>query len=144
MTIFYIIWFVFFFLSLVCLSALIYVFVLSLSTFIYVFVFSCCLHLSNSDPLTQWIPLPTLLIKTFLNFYPFFFPVTCPLPNSTCPYYAQLLVNKEKTISTNSTLFYSLYLSYLYNTRERVTNTESQSQSQNAQKKKNTTGRINF
>ena len=97
----------------------------------------CCLHLSNFDPLTQWIPLLTLLTKTFLNFT-FFFSVTCPLPNSTCPYYAQLPVNKEKTICTNSTLSLSLYLSYLYNSRESHKHKVTESQSQKAKKKKKT------
>ena len=136
MTIFYIIWFVFLFLSLVCLylclwvwSAFIYFSVLSLPLFMS-FVSLCCLHLSNSDPLTQWIPLPTLLTKTFLNFTLFFFFRQLRL-SLLCPTTSQQRKN-YLTISTNSTL--SIHLFYLYNAR--VTNIEWQSHKAKKPKKK--------
>ena len=116
--------------------AFIYVFVFGLpSAFIYVFVFGlplfmclCCLPLSNTNPLTQWIPLPTWLTKTFLNFTLFFFSSTPLVP--IMPNYQ----STKKKLSLQTLLSLSLYLSYLYNARERVTNTEWQSQSQKAQK----------
>ena len=72
-----------------------------------------CLHISNTHP----VPLPTLWIyyglppKTFSNFTIFF--------SITCPYYCP--TTSQQTIKHYTNIF---YLSYLYNIRERVTNTE--------------------
>ena len=118
------------------------------------FVFGLCLYLSlclclDSIFLTltqshywhyKYFALP---IKTFLNFTLFFFyHLSLLLPNY------QSTKNKQ----SNTTLIYSListisilslYLSYLYNIRERVTNTEWQRVTKPKsphKKKKNTTG----
>ena len=99
-----------------------------------VFAFICllslsCLHISNTHP----IPLSTLWIyssfytsnkKLFLTLPCFFL--------SLVPIIAQLPVNKEQTVKHYTNIFsnlyklysLSLYLSYLYNIRERVTNIE--------------------
>ena len=134
MTIFYIIWFTF----------LSFVFRLCL----YLSVSLSCLHISN----THTISLPTLWIfsafctsnkKNFSYLYHFFF----------CHLFLLLkhYTNLYSLISTISTLSLPLYLSYLYNIKEKVTNTEWQRvtkpKSQKAKKpkkkkkkKKNTTG----
>ena len=110
------------------------------SAFVYVFVSLCCLHLSNFGPLTQWIPLLTLLTKIFLNFTLFYFfflsLVRCPTP--LVPIMPNYQSTKKK-LSLQTLLSLSIF--YLYNERERVTNTEWQSQSQKAQKK-NTNSQI--
>ena len=101
------------------------------------FMSLCCLHLSNFDPLTQWIPLPTLLTKTFLNFFFFFLSlVRCLTP------LVPIMPNYQ---STKKKLYLqTLSLSYLCNAREKVTNTKWQSRKAKSQKKKkNTTGSIN-
>ena len=103
--------------------------VLSLPLFMS-FVSLCCLHLSNSDPLTQWIPLPTLLTKTFLNSHSFFLFFSCHLSVAQLHFSLLLCLTTSQQrknyliIFTNFAL--SIYLFYLYNAR--VTNTESQSQ----------------
>ena len=125
---------------------------LSLLCLLYLCVVSC-LHLPNSDPLTQ-IPneshyRQSSTNKNFSLTLPFFFPLSlvfCPTATPLFPipyYYVQLPVNKGKnhlTITTISTL--SIYLFYLYNAR--VTNTESQCQKTKKRKRKKETQTVQF
>ena len=138
MTIFYNIWFVFFFLCLVCLLWLCAYF-----TFIYVFVLSPSVLLwptTLMNPFTDTIILfPVLLTKTFLNFILCFF---CHLPvaqlhlSLLCPTTNQ----QRKNYSLQTLLSVSLSISLIYiNKRQSHKHRVTESQSQKAKQKKNTT-----
>ena len=133
MTIFSIIWFVFFLLSLVF-------------SFIYLFIFVLSPYFRHwPNPTTDNIIYFALLTKTFLNFTFFFLSLVLII--------AQLPVNKEQTDKHYTNIFSNLYklyslslslsLSYLYNTRERVTNTKSQCQKKTPQAVKAVRHRFN-
>ena len=103
-----------------------------------------CLHISDTHPiplLTLWIysTLCTSNQNLFLTIPFFFFFLSLLLPN-----YLSTKNKQSNTIliysiiSTNSTL--SLYLSDLYNKRERVIHTVTESHKAKETKKKNTTG----
>ena len=113
MTIYYIIWFVFFF----CLWSLYLCFYLSLCLCrVSLFFTLTQSHYLISDPLPIYY---ALLAKNFPNFTIFFL--------SLVPIIVQLPVNKQLNIFS---------LSYLYNIRERVTNTEWQRVTKPKKKKK--------
>ena len=117
MTIYYIIWFVFFF----CLWSLYLCFYLSLCLCrVSLFLTLTQSHYLISDPLPIYY---ALLAKNFPNFTIFFL--------SLVPIIVQLPVKKQLNIFS---------LSYLYNIRERVTNTEWQRVTKPKKKKKKTTG----
>ena len=132
---------------------------LYLLCFLYLCIVSC-LHLPNSDPLTQISHEPhykqsSTTNKNFSSLYPLFFfffcflPCHLSLPNSNSTplfpipyYYVQLMSNyqstKHLTVTTHYNL-YSLYLSfyffYLYNARQQEPQTQSQSQKPKKKKK---------
>ena len=127
-------------------------FFVSLYCLLYLCIVSC-LHLPNSDPLTQishesHYRQSSTTNKNFSSLYPFFFFVFCfrpchlSLPNSNSTplfpipyYYVQLPVNNLYS------LYLSFYFFYLYNARQQEPQTQSQSQKPKT-KKKNTNSSV--
>ena len=125
--------------------------------FLYLCIVSC-LHLPNSDPLTQISHEPhyrqsSTTNKNFSSLYPLFFfffvfsPVTCLCPTATPRHFSLfpiIMSNYRSTISTLSIYHSISFMSFIYimqgSKSARATNTVTKPKTQN--KKKNTNSSV--